>query len=330
MKAESNFAAGTGTRETNLGWLNNGAGGEPNRCNLFNFYVEGNTMAKKKSIVRQAVERLLSMAAFGDSKHADKIANGGKPARDKINASKTMDNYIDVAGRFVRWARKIHGCRMLQDAQQFMPAYLSQRIEQGKSAWTVRLEASALAKMYGCGINDFGVALPQRQRQDVTQHRQDKWIGHFDPDKNKELMAFGKATGLRRHEMAAVTPEDVWEDGEGQVIVHVVQGKGGKERFVETLNDTPLMLARKARNEGKKRIFDSIHKYAPVHEWRAEFARETYRRHARPLEEIPLKERYICRKDKVGEIYDKKAMAVSSQRLGHGIGRLDVIALSYL
>lgn len=285
-------------------------------------------MAKKKSIVRQAVERLLSMAAWGHSKHADKRIHNGHGARDKIYAGKTMDIYIDVAVRFVRWARKIHGCRMLEDARQFVPEYLSQRIEQGKSAWTVRLEASALAKLYGCRINDFGVALPQRQRQDVTQHRQDKWIGHFDSDKNKELMAFGKTTGLRRHEMAAVAPEDVWEDGEGRVIVRVIRGKGGKERFVEALDDTPLMLARKARDEGKKRIFDSIHKYAPVHEWRAEFARETYRRHARPLEEIPVKERYICRKDKAGEIYDKKAMAISSKMLGHG--RLDVIALSYL
>lgn len=285
-------------------------------------------MTKRKSIVRQAVERLLSMAAFGASKHADKIANDGKPAREKIYSSKTMDNYIDVAVRFVRWARKIHGCRMLEDARQFVPEYLSQRIEQGKSAWTVRLEASALAKLYGCGIHDFGVPLPQRQRQDVTQHRQDKWIGHFDPDKNKELMAFGKAAGLRRHEMAVVTPEDVWMNEDGKVVIHVIRGKGGKVRFVEALNDTPLMLARKARDEGKKRIFDSIHKYAPVHEWRAEFARETYRRHARPLEEIPVKERYICRKDKAGEIYDKKAMAISSKMLGHG--RLDVIALSYL
>lgn len=285
-------------------------------------------MSKRKSIVRQATERLLSMAAFGESKHADKIANGGKPARDKIYSGKTMDNYIDVAGRFARWARENHGCRMLEEARQFVPEYLSQRIEQGKSAWTVRLEASALAKLYGCGINDFGVALPQRERQNVTQHRQDKWIGHFDPDKNRDLVAFGKVTGLRRHEMAAVAPEDVWADEEGRVIIHVIRGKGGKERFVEALDDTPLMLAREAQEEGRKRIFDRIHKYAPIHEWRAEFARETYHRHARPLEEIPLKERYICRKDKAGVVYDVKAMKRASKELGHG--RADVIALSYL
>lgn len=285
-------------------------------------------MSKRKSIVRQATERLLSMAAFGESKHADKIANDGKPARDKIYSGKTMDNYIDVAGRFVRWAREVHGCRMLEDAQQFVSEYLLLRLAEEKSHWTIRLEASALAKLYGCGINDFGVVLPERQRQDVIQHRQEKWVGHFNADKHKNLVAFGKSTGLRRHEIAVVTPADVWEDGEGRVIVHVLKGKGGKERYVEALDDTPLVLARKAQAEGRKLIFAGIHKYAPVHEWRAEFARETYYRHARPLSDIPLKERYICRKDKEGEIYDKKAMAIASQMLGHG--RLDVIAQSYL
>lgn len=285
-------------------------------------------MGKRKSIVRQATERLLSMAAFGESKHRDKIANGGKPARDKIYSGKTMDNYIDVAGRFVRWARSVHGCRTLEEARQFVPEYLMLRCAQGKSMWTVRMEVSALAKLYGCGINDFGVGLPERHRQDIQQHRQKKWVGHFDANKHKDLVAFGRTTGLRRHEMAVVTPEDVWEDDEGRVIVHVPRGKGGKERYVEALDNTPLVLAQKARTEGRELIFEGIHKYAPVHEWRAEFARETYHRHARPLSEIPLQERYICRKDKEGEIYDKKAMAVASQMLGHG--RLDVIAQSYL
>ena len=285
-------------------------------------------MAKRKSIVRQATERLLSMAAFGESKHKDKIANGGKPARDKIYSSKTMDNYIDVAGRFVRWARKVHGCKSLEEAKQVVPEYLVARISQGKSAWTVRLEASALAKLYGCGINDFGVELPRRKRQDVKQHRQEKWVGHFDVSKHRDLETFGRATGLRRHEMALVKPEDVWRNEDGRVIVHVHRGKGGKERYVEVLSDTPLVLAQKARAEGRKLIFDSIHKYAPIHEWRADFAWETYRRHARPLADIPLKERYICRKDKAGEIYDAKAVSISSRMLGHG--RKDVISQSYL
>ena len=52
-------------------------------------------MGHRKSLVRQGNEKLLSMAAFGDSKYADKKANGGLPDIGKIYSSKTMDNYID-------------------------------------------------------------------------------------------------------------------------------------------------------------------------------------------------------------------------------------------
>lgn len=206
-------------------WLNNGASGEPDRCNLFNFY---NTMAKKKSIVRQAVERLLSMAAFGDSKHADKIANDGKPAREKIYSSKTMDNYIDVAGRFVRWAKTEHGCRTVDEARPYVAAYLQFQIGQHKSAWTVRTVASGLAKLYGCGMGDFGVALPERYRKDVTQHRGKRWSGHYNAYKHRELELFCRSCGLRRHEVSKLRPEDVYRDEEVGVIVHVVRGRAAR------------------------------------------------------------------------------------------------------
>lgn len=85
-------------------------------------------MAKKKSIVRQAVERLLSMAAWGHSKHADKRIHNGYGARDKIYAGKTMDIYIDVAARFVRWAKAEHGCRTVDEARPYVAAYLQFQI----------------------------------------------------------------------------------------------------------------------------------------------------------------------------------------------------------
>ena len=66
-----------------------------------------------------------------------------------------------------------------------------------------------------------------------------------------------------------------------------------------------------------------IPKYAPVHEWRAVYAREFYMRLARPVEEIPRQEQYICRGERAGIIYDKRAMQAVSKMLGHA--RLDVV-----
>lgn len=278
-------------------------------------------MAKKKSIVRQAVERLLSMAAWGHSKHADKRIHNGHGARDKIYAGKTMDIYIDVAARFVRWAKAEHGCRTVDEARPYVAAYLQFQIGQHKSAWTVRTVASGLAKLYGCGMGDFGVKLPERYRENVTQHRGNRWVGHYNAYKHRVLELFCRSCGLRRHEVAKIRPEDVYQDDEGRVIVHVVQGKGGKERYVVALDDTPLRIAEAAA--GKEHIFDKIPKYAPIHEWRAAYAKTLYAGLARSVDDIPPKERYICRAERAGVTYDKKAMAVVSQMLGHA--RLDVV-----
>ena len=44
--------------------------------------------------------------------------------------------------------------------------------------------------------------------------------------------------------------------------------------------------------------------------------------------DIPPKERYIMRKERAGEVYDKQAMEIVSKNLGHN--RISVIAQSYL
>lgn len=283
-------------------------------------------MGKRKSLVRQGTEKLLAMAAYGHSKHTDKQENGGFPAREKIYSSVTMDNYIDYVSRFLRWAQEAHGCRFLDETLQYVGEYLELR-KQTMSAWTVRAEAAGIAKLFQCGMHDFGVELPVRSRDDITQHREDRWIKHFAPERHKDILDFGNASGLRRHELKAVTPDDVWEE-DGQTYVFVKSGKGGKTRTVPCLNSDPLRIAQEAAAAGKTVIFDHIHSRAPIHQLRATYARTAYANLVRPLEEIPLEERYICRGSKKGIIYDKKALAAVSRALGHQ--RLDVIADNYL
>lgn len=195
------------------------------------------------------------------------------------------------------------------------------------SAWTVRAEAAALAKLFQCAMSDFGVKLPKRRRGDVKQHRRNSCIGHYDSRKHHLLEAFCRACGLRRHEVAKLRPSDVYRSTRGNVIVHVRQGKGGKERFVIALNDLPLELAEQAAARGDKLIFPHIPKYAPIHTWRRAYAQDLYQRLARPVEEIPRQEQYICRGERAGIIYDKRAMQAVSKMLGHA--RLDVVT-SYI
>lgn len=282
---------------------------------------------KKKSIVRQAVEKLLSFAAYGDSKHADKLHNHGKPAPNKIYSGCTMSNYIDACVRFVKWCREKHSCKDLESARAYTGAYLRYRMSAGRSAWTIRKDAAAIAKLYQCKTTELGAILPKRYRRNVMQHRNGSWLGHFDANKHRDLVILCKSTGLRRREAAAVRPQDVYLNEQGQVIVHVTCGKGGKKRDITALNEEPLWIAAKAVAEGRDTLIGHIPKYAPIHEYRAEFARELYARVARPIENIPKDRQYICRGDRFGAIYDKDAMWVVSKALGHN--RLDVVT-SYL
>ena len=47
-----------------------------------------------KSIIRQVQEQLESFRAYGQSKHEDKLENGGKPTKDKIYSYKTFEDYL--------------------------------------------------------------------------------------------------------------------------------------------------------------------------------------------------------------------------------------------
>lgn len=53
-----------------------------------------------------------------------------------------------------------------------------------------------------------------------------------------------------------------------------------------------------------------------------------YDEYKRKEKDIPPKERYIMRKERAGEVYDKQAMEIVSKNLGHN--RISVIAQSYL
>lgn len=284
-------------------------------------------MAKRPSIVRQATERLQEMASWGRSKHADKLANGGKPALDRIYSYSTMANYKDVAAHFAMWARDTHGYRDIDQARELTGAYLQQRMDSGLSAWTVRRDAAALGKLYQCPTTELGAALPVRHRGDVTQHRGESVGKGFSETRNQDLVDLCRSTGLRRHEVAQLRPEDVTKTADGRVLVHVTQGKGGKERTVTALNDRPLEIAAQAKAEGRDQVIERIPNRTPIHAYRAEYARSLYNELARDVSTLPRSEVYVCRLDLKDVEFDKAAMQAASEALGHS--RLDVMT-SYL
>ena len=78
----------------------------------------------------------------------------------------------------------------------------------------------------------------------------------------------------------------------------------------------------------KGRLFPKLHTNYDNHFYRASYAMRLYQHYARSEKDIPRADRYIMRKDRAGETYDKRAMAIVTKNLGHN--RIDVIAQSYL
>ena len=79
---------------------------------------------------------------------------------------------------------------------------------------------------------------------------------------------------------------------------------------------------------GNGKVFAHIPVAADIHGYRREYATAYYKAIARPVDTLKPQEKYICRKDKRGIVYDRRAMLAVSRSLGHN--RIDVIAGHYL
>ncbi len=273
-------------------------------------------MSKKGSLKYEMKKNLQSMARYGHSKHADKAANGGKPAMDKIYSRQTMATYKQVADEYSSWCRS-KGIKTMEQAEAATGDYLRQRMGDC-SAWTVRRDAAALGKLFQKPTTELGVALPSRTRANIVRSR--SMPKGFSEKKNQSLVDLCKASGLRRSEVQNLTPEQVFlRDGKCYIDV---KGKGGKERKIECLSQKPYELAQKAIQEGRSKVIDHVPHRAPCHVYRAEYAQALYEK----LPKTGIDGAYQCRGDR-SDSFDRAAMMEVSQNLGHS--RLDVV-ISYM
>lgn len=117
--------------------------------------------------------------------------------------------------------------------------------------------------------------------------------------------------------------------------------KAARERVSPIIGKNAAQIVERIRStpSGEK-VWQHIHQSADIHGYRAEYATDIYRAHARPIEEIPYdrvnkgtgrkfqSDVYTCRKDESGKKLDKKAMLICSKALGHN--RIEVVANNYI
>lgn len=240
-------------------------------------------MSKRPSLFHQLLTSLREQQCFGQSKHrAKRIAiaqakmkgkSGFGVPPDGIYSVATFAVYRQVAHEFAVWCRKNTGARTMEEAREYVGLYLQERIAQGKSAWTIQRDRSALRKIFRDRELASEVELPKRRLKNIKRSRCPvKMDKDFDPEKHKDLVDFAQATGLRRHELEALTPADIYWRG-STLVARVRQGKGGKAREVTVVKGMENRVLEIIEGKDINRpIFDNIPKAMDVHSYRALYA----------------------------------------------------------
>lgn len=278
----------------------------------------------RASLSHQVQKNLGDRLRIGESKHAAKESGtiGGG-----IYSWSTYKTYMKHCNYFTDYCKVTHGCRTLEDCRSHADEWLQSQINRGLSAYTVKLEVSALAKLYNCQTSDF-IATPGRYRDKITRSRETvKRDKNFSETKNEALVRFCKSTGLRRSELRALTGSDLRQYGD-KFYISVTKGvKGGRERLAPVVGDVEHVVAT-MKQAGDGLVFSKVNSNADIHSYRSDYAVAVYKQHARDISQLRREEIYFCRGDLKGVKYDRAAMLETSHALGHN--RISVIAGHYL
>ena len=320
---------------------------------------------KQKSMVRQVQEALQVQLRIGEKRHdAKKTEHTHSPAG--IFSYRTFETYMKQGCAFAKWAKLEHGSRTLAEARPYVESYLQSGIDRGLSAYTLSTQRAALCKLYGCTARDFAIQLPERRREDIQRSRKKAARDYgFSKENNADILAFARVTGLRRHELAAVKPEQIRQNTDGSVTICQIKGKGGKVRDIDVLLGKEEAVLKFAGNPAGRPVFSSVPSHMDVHGCRREYANAMYHsyqeklwktegrdfRNLPPIWELRpvrnpdgsylkkpdgrrvktwqlISSYYRCKKDRRGVVYDKKVMLYVSRQLGHN--RISVVAGHYL
>ncbi len=302
------------------------------------------------SIIHQMNMRMNSLKRFGQSKHDAKAdfrleqkAKGDvwNPASAPgIYSFKTFDSYHQTSMEFAKWLKQNHP--EIKDIQVIDKAiviqYLQFRQQDGKSAYTISKDMSALNKVLDLSIRKKEANLKERSYKDVTRSRTQKAHDRkYSPDNYKNQIAFAKACGCRRESILGgnyqVKPSSVWQNQNGKLFVSLIE-KGGRFRNApilltyekairemvpnietrETISDYKMDAERFRKiyfNAEQPFLFTKYTNKIDNHAFRAEYARARYQ------EEIHKKESAGKQIKADYRGYDKECVLKVSKSLGH-------------
>jgi len=248
-----------------------------------------------------------------------------------IHSHNTYKTYLQHVDKFADWCAE-HNIRYTENEPilDYIAIYVREEyIDKGKSPWTCSTVLQALCKALGVRSTEVPVELPKRQRSQITRSRhaveRDRHI-NYEREDVKTTLAFCRAFGFRNNkELKKLEKSDFYEK-DGKLFCHIESGKGGKPREVEcyaTKEDKTLIRKTLAMKDKALGLY--VPSGLDVHSMRAQFAARVYNIHVR--NPIPQNDRYVCRGDKKGQVYDRQALKIVSLLLGHN--RLSVVVDNY-
>lgn len=272
-------------------------------------------------------------AGKGRKKHNDKRSKNGTVLYIYVHT--TLKLYKRLWRKYCMFLHsQNYRVRTLEDAVAYVQEYINWlMVQPGRwgctlSAWTVRTYFAAIAKVLGLSAKDY--KLPTRHRKDIKRSRNHDPNPENAAPANQDFVKFCQSTGLRKEkELAKLRGSDLIENSDGTYSVLVQQGKGGKKRRAIIWGSTEQVAAVVARMRaaGDDLVWSDIPDI-DVHGYRADYALALYLSIARDPMTIPRNERYYCRKDLKGIVFDRVALLTVSRQLGHN--RENVVVSNYL
>lgn len=312
-------------------------------------------------------DKLSSSIAKGVSKHKareEKIRAGSKrKSSGMLHADRTIDDYADKVKRYAQWMAEVHpDCRKLVVAHKrhYDREYIQAQIDKGLKAATIKAYTAALAFLHSCTMNEVHANRPMVRTQDATRSRsysvatynnQLRYRRNHGEDRVADIMQICRMAGLREDEAEQVRPSAFHFEGE-KAVCHLsgnnnsknigqgeqtVWAKGGRTRTIEILPKyTGQLREILSSYQPDEKICSKIPDRIDVHGIRSMYACELYQAYARPVEEIPVKERTVENgksrpsryRDAQGIVWDRRALLRVSASLGHS--RSSVVVASYL
>lgn len=301
---------------------------------------------QRKSLAQTVIDTLKSKERFGHSKHIDKVF--GMTDRF-IYSFSSMKTYIKHCLYFTDWVRANdeitkalgHKARTLEECKPYIEQFIRQQEQRGLSAYTVKMELSAIEKLYG---EKFDIQTIGTKRANIKRSRgaavRDK---HFSEERNSGFVAFCRCVGCRRAEYEKIKPDDL---SNGFITI---TGKGGKTRQAP-ISGTADEIAQAMEHLKTLTGHNTSPSNADIHSYRADYATKIYKdncpadlsqfkglkinytaltgkygKDGKPIYKSAL---YVCRGDRKGEVLYRPAMIKASQALGHN--RESVVGEHYI